>query len=160
MTDAEFGQLLEEAKAELGRKQDTLQADYLLGSFPRWWFDQATEKLQFVDQYGHALVEADVVDIGSFSPKSKTWKWAWCNDSVLPSLREKAKRLKELEALTGSELFGREEPFEVDEPMAWELAALAVKHLGAKGCYRAPSSSIDGPHTFLAITEVHRVANQ
>ena len=157
MTDAEFGQLLKEAQAELDQKQDALQSDYLLGSLPRWWFDQTTEKLNFEDEYGHVLLEADVIDIGSFSPKSKTWKWAWSNDSVLPGLREKAVRLKELEAVTGFEIFGSSDAFAVDEPMAWELAALAVKHLGAVGCYRAPSSAADGPYSFLAITKMRKV---
>ena len=108
-------------------------------------------------RYGHVLLEANVIDIGSFSPRSKTWKWAWSNDSVLPSLREKATKLKELEAVTGFPIFGSEEPFEIDEHMAWELAALAVKHFGAKACYRAPSSSADGPHIFLVITELRKV---
>jgi hypothetical protein len=43
--------------------------------------------------------------------------------------------------------------------MAWELAAIAVKHLGAMGCYRAPSSR-GAPTTFLAITRILRVAGQ
>jgi hypothetical protein len=40
--------------------------------------------------------------------------------------------------------------------MEWELAAVSVKHLGAKGCYRAPSS--DGSHFgFLAMEDLQAV---
>ena len=45
--------------------------------------------------------------------------------------------------------------FKADESMAWELTAVAVKHLGAKGCYRAPSGG--GLYTFLAITDIRKM---
>lgn len=58
-------------------------------------------------------------------------------------------------AITGFELFGEKEASSVEgEAMAWELAALAVQHLNAVGCYRATSSS-DGPTIYLAITELN-----
>jgi hypothetical protein len=155
MTDNEFGELLASANEELREKQSRLNIEYCLGDHPRWWFNQETEKLQFLDGSGNVVVEADVIDIGSYSPNSNTWKWAWGNDSVLPALREKALPLKELEEITGFSLFGAEQTFEADEAMAWELTALAVKHLQAPGCYRAPSSN--GLHTFLAITKLNKV---
>jgi len=155
MTDQEFADLLGRANDELREKQEHLSTEYCLGDLPRWWFDQTTEKLQFLDIGGNAIVEADVIDIGSHSPKSNTWKWAWGNESVLPSLREKAMPLQQLEKITGFSLFGTNQTFEADEHMAWELAALAVLHLQACGCYRAPSSN--GPVTFLAIMQVNKI---
>ena len=157
MTDSEFEAFLANANEELCHKQDLLGERYGLGKYSRWWFEQATEKLQFFDEADNLAIEADVIDIGSYSEKSNTWKWAWSNSSVLPSLREKAQILKQLEDTTGVELFGHEHTFEIeDEAMAWELAAMAVKHLGAIGCYRAPSSS-DGPTMFLAIMSAWKV---
>ena len=157
MTDSEFEAFLANANEELRHKQALLGERYRLGKYSRWWFEQATEKLQFFDEAQNLAIEADVVEIGSYSQKSNTWKWAWSNSSVLPRLREKAELLKELEATTGVALFGNEHAFEIeDEAMAWELAAMSVKHLGAIGCYRAPSSR-DGPTVFLAITSVWKV---
>jgi hypothetical protein len=160
MTDEEFESFLENANEELRGKQQVLKEQYALGVHARWWFEQAIAKLQFFDEADNLSVEAEVVDIGSYSPKSNTWKWAWGNSSVLPELRKKAESLKELESITGFEIFGKEHAFEIpDEGMAWELAAVSVKHLGAIGCYRAPSST-GGPTTFLAIISIHRAVQE
>jgi hypothetical protein len=157
MTDEEFKSFLENANEELRRKQQVLKEQYALGVHGRWWFDQATAKLQFFDDANNLSVETDIVDIGSYSSKSNTWKWAWGNSSVLPELRKKVESLKELENITGFEIFGNEDSFEIrDEGMAWELAAISVRHLGAIGCYRAPSSTGE-PTTFLAIIGIRWV---
>ena len=152
MTDEEFDTFLSIAYEELTHKQNFLVERYGFGTGNRWWFDQTTEELQLFDDADNLVIEADVIGIGTYSPKSNTWKWAWANKSVLPELRKKAEPLKELEDITGIEIFGCEDPFEIEgEAMAWELAAFAVRHLAALGCYRAPS---DGPTVFLAIMNV------
>src|SRR5258706_6749958 len=156
MTDQEFDQLLSTAVAELETKQSRLQSAYDLGNLPRWWFDQEQEHLQFTDGTGNVALEAAVVPLGSHSPRTNTWKWAWSNDSLLPSLREKAEPLKQLRVATGFELFISEGLIEADEHKAWDLAALGVMHLAAEGCYRAPISEGSG-YTFLAITSLRKV---
>lgn len=160
MNDIEFQDFLDSANAELRLKQEGLKNEFGLGSASRWHFDQATGNLQFFDENDQLALEADVISVGSYSPTSNSWKWAWSNDTVLPWLRQRAERLKELEDATGIELFGYENAFEVDdEAMAWELTAMSVKHLGAVGCYRAPSST-GGPTTFLAIVGITRKPDQ
>jgi hypothetical protein len=155
MTDEEFRTFLNSANAELRQKQVVLKGQYGLGSPVRWWFEQATGKLQFFDSADKLAIETDVIDIGSYSPNSNSWKWAWSNDTVLPWLRHKAEKLKELEAITGLALFGLENAFAVEgESMAWELTAIGVRHLKALGCYKAPSSEENGPTTFLAIMAI------
>ncbi len=156
MTDDEFQEFLDSANAELRLKQAELKDKFGLGSASRWQYEQSTGNLQFFDENDRLTVEADVVDLGSYSAKSNTWKWAWSNDTVLPWLRQRAEKLKELEVVTGIALFGFENAFDVDgEAMAWELAAMSVKHLDAVGCYRAPSSN-GGPTTFLGIIALQR----
>jgi len=159
MTDAEFQGFLDAATAELQQKQEKLGTDYGLDEVSTWGFDQATEKLQFFDENKRMVVEADVINAGSYSPKSISWKWAWGNESVLPALRKKAERLKELQAITGVEIFGEPLAFRIDdENMAWELAAMAAKHLGALGCYRAPTEG-EGPVVFLLIMKIRKIAH-
>ncbi|MFK7699820.1 DUF6882 domain-containing protein [Pseudomonas caspiana] len=104
------------------------------------------------------MVEARILDIGSFAPKRLSWKWAWSNPTVLEESRERVLPIKELQAILGVGLFGDEEAFSIeDEAMAWELAAIAVHHLNALGCYRAPTPP-DGPTIFLAITELKHIS--
>ena len=157
MTDEEFDAFLATANAELRDKQARLMQIYGLGEMKRWWFEQVTQQLQFFDGKDKLTLLAGVIDIGSYSPKSKTWKWAWGNQSVLPDLRKKALSLRELEAMTGFDMFGKENAFVIDgEGMAWELAAISIRHLDAIGCYRSPSSSVDGPTSYLAIMDLSR----
>jgi len=156
MTDQEFRVFLQEAVTELQIKQDALlSSDYGFGSFSRWWYEQENETLQFFTKEGSLGLETDTINIGSYESEARTWKWAWANSFVLSHLRAKAEVLKELESMTGYALFGNEEAFEIDDRMSWELAAVAVKHLGALGCYRAPMSN--GLHVFLAIMSVKHV---
>lgn len=158
MTDDEFDVFLQVANDELKVKQAELQRDYALGGMKRWWFDQNTEQLQFFNHDDKPVIVAQVVYIGSFSPKQASWKWGWSNASLLPGLREKSLSLKQLETVTGFDLFGKEAAFSIgEEAMAWALAALAVQQLRAVGCYRAPSPTEGGPITYLAITELARV---
>jgi hypothetical protein len=160
MTDEEFDAFLNQANDQLREKQARLSRDYALGGMKRWSFEQQTAVLQFFDQHDRLAVEAQVIDVGSFSPKSNSWKWAWSNASLLPGLRQKAESLKALQDITGLDLFGKEPAFSInDEVMAWELAAIAVMHLQAMGCYRAPSSSPQGPISFLAITHIDVLAS-
>ncbi len=154
MTDDEFEAFIEDSMNELRAKQSTLQTKHGMGTFARWHFDQATELLSFFDAQDRLALEAEVIDLGSHSTESSTWKWAWANESVLPSLRRKAEPLKQLHALTGIGFFGSESAVSVeDESMVWEIVAMSVRQLQALGAYRAPSSS-GSLTSYLAITRV------
>lgn len=158
MTDEEFEDFVQSTMDELIAKQDQLKSEYGFGSFERWHFDQVSETLSFFDAAGKLTLEAEVIDIGSYASNSNTWKWAWANESVLPALRTKAEPLKQLRDVTGFDLFSSESTVSVeDENMAWELAAMSVRKLGALGAYKAPSSSRP-LSTFLAIMRVRRCA--
>jgi hypothetical protein len=159
VTDQEFEEFLRTSLDALWAKQDALESDYGFGNYSKWHFDQTTEKLVLFNENDVKTLEADVIDVGSYATNSQTWKWAWSNDSVLPSLREKAAVLKELATITGVELFASDAPFKVEgESMAWELAAMCVRHLGALGAYRAPSPS-KPLATFLAIRSIQKWAH-
>ena len=158
MTDDEFQTFLDESVEDLSSKQDALNSEFGIGGFNRWHFDQASERLQFFNAQGDLACEADVIAIGSFAPSSNTWKWAWANESMLQSLRRKAEPLKQLANVTGFQLFCSEPAVSVQgENMAWELAAMSVRHLKARGAYRAPTST--GLSSFLAITSLRRIAS-
>lgn len=154
MDDQQFAAFLRRAVQELKEKQQFLRDKYRFESFARWWFDQETATLQFFDAEDRLGCVAEFVEIGSFSPVSSTWRWAWCNNSVLPHLRQKAANLQELEGITGVKVFRIENAFKIEEGMAWDFAALAILHLSAAGCYRAPAADC-GPFIFMSLTNIH-----
>lgn len=157
MIDDEFEKFLSSALDELWEKQEKLETEHGFGSFSRWFFDQSTEQLEFFDEEDNKVVVADVINIGSYAKNSSTWKWAWSNESVLPSLRKKAGILKELGATTDIELFTSESAISIEnEHMAWELAAISVRKLNALGVYMAPSSS-KALCSFLALTSINKL---
>lgn len=154
MTDEEFDVYVDSAIVALNEKQDRLGTDYGIGRYERWHFDQSTEKLEFFDVRDRKMLQAAVIEIGSYSHKSDSWKWAWGNESILPSLRKKAEPLRELETLTGLSLFTIEPAFSLKrQEIPWDLIAMSVRHLEALGVYMAPSN--DGNLiTVLALMEI------
>lgn len=156
MTDAEFDVFLDNAHKELAKKQEGLIADYDLGSHRRWMYETENSYIQFFDSYDRLVLEADIIDIGSFSPGNNTWKWAWAYESITEANKTESLRLKELEEITDLVVFGAAEPVEADEYMAWDLAAMAVKFLGAHGCYRAHSSKRN-VNMFFAIMNLRKI---
>lgn len=155
MTDAEFDQLTATATAELRDKQARLRATFDLAHLPRWRFDQGAEALLFEDEHGHLIVAADVIPMGSLATNGGQWKWAWCNPSITPLLRDRALPLKGLAALTGIAAFASETPLQIDETLAWDLAALGVQRLQAQGCFCAPLGQ--GVQSYLALMDVRKV---
>ena len=153
MNDQDFEFFLTTATAELKEKQAHLTSAYGFGSHKRWMFENDKAKLQFFNQENQLVIEADIIDIGSYSPANNTWKWAWAYESINPVLKADSLRIRELEEVTDATIFGEQKPVEADEYLAWELAAMAVKHLNAMGCYRAFSSARN-VNMFFAITEV------
>lgn len=154
MTDDEFDEFVATTNAALYEKQSSLEHAYRLGRHARWDFDATTGFLHFSDGNGVLQVEAAVTQIGTFSTATRTWRWAWSNQSTPEAARIPAARIRELYELTGVEIFRREK-FEADEQMAWELAAMAVAHLSAAGAYRGVAGHL---FVFLAIDDIRAVA--
>lgn len=51
----------------------------------------------------------------NFQSSSFLTNFSWGNSSVLPSLRQKAEVLKELEEITEFEIFSREDAFKIED---------------------------------------------
>jgi hypothetical protein len=148
--EPDFDEYLAASVAELQEKQDLLAETYGLGRHARFWFDQPSGTLEFRDAKEQPHLTAEIVPIGSYSAKSGTWMWAWANKSILPALRQRAERFRELASVTGMDFFARE-VMNAEPEMAWEIAAMAVRHIGAMGAYRAPGEASD---LYLAIIKV------
>jgi hypothetical protein len=153
MNDDELTSYIESCMLEAEAKQESLMTNYRVGAHAKFWMNQEAGTLQFQNDAGEAKVEAVFTPIASFSTKTRTWLWSWANESLVPPLREKATRLKELAGVTGLEAMSQAQ-LSVDETMVNELTAMAVHHLGAQGYYRIPTG-----HLFLclALEEVYYV---
>ena len=104
MTKEQYRKFVMRASDELDEKQNALMIDYDIGTgaFVDYFCDQTTGTLQFLDEHKRVGLEATIIiPIGSFSAKTNTWLWGWANQSILPELRAKAEKLKDLEKITG-----------------------------------------------------------
>lgn len=148
MTDEEMQLFVDNCYAELEIKQKQLQEDYKLGSYQDYWYNQETQTLQFKNN-GVVELEFNVVFIGTWAKYKNDWLWAWANNSMIDTVKEKSKQIKKLSIITGNDVFNATN-IEANETTAWEIAAMAVHVLDAKGMYRSPGERSD---LFLAIMD-------
>ena len=150
MKDEDFDQFVDDCRDSLDRKQDVLQHDYGFGTHAEYRLDLEKGTLVFLDSTGASSYIASIVPIGTYSPASNIWMWAWANESLPDDQRSAARSLSDLAALTGMTVF--ESPtIQADEDMPWELSAMAVHQLGSMGCYHVTAGSL---LVFVAIQEV------
>ncbi len=152
MNDEQFQRYIDTCFDELERKQQALIDQFGFGSFDKFKHDFEKEELYLLEG-GEVQIKARIVPIGSFNTKSKTWMWAWANEAFSKQLRDKAAKLKELEAITGFEMFGNEMA-EIDDDMAWEIAGMSINLLNFEGVYRGPANNT---HYFYGLEQVERV---
>jgi hypothetical protein len=121
MDDNEFDAYTQDAVQELRTKLDSFYAKYNLDSIARRWecdLQQDPATLKFFDKNDKPALICDVIEIGSFSPSTLSWVWAWNNNSLTPKLRAQALPLKELQQITGKDYFGIEHPISADMEFA------------------------------------------
>lgn len=151
MEDSEFQAFLDDCFSSLEVKQDDLIKIYGFSTFDKFEFDLEQEEIYFFRD-GKIDVVANIIPIGSFNPQSGFWMWGWANEAFPETLRQKSNALKTLEQKTGFEMFGNE-MCEIDEDMAWEIAAMALDTLSQEGVYRGPSGNTQ---YFYSLSNVRR----
>jgi hypothetical protein len=77
---------LEMATEYLRRQQDRLKADFQLGSWERYDYDQDAGTLTFSSD-GRVGVVADIHIVGSTSKSGGTWLWAWDDSTILDHVK-------------------------------------------------------------------------
>ena len=137
MNESQFEEFLSGAVEAVQAKNDLLEQRHGIGHFARWDHEGDSDQLTFSNPNDAHVLVAETTDIGSYSLKTKTWLWAWANESLTDAAREKAAELKKLFDVTGMRVFS-DPHFDCDEYLAWELAAASVQQLGGVGCYRGP----------------------
>jgi hypothetical protein len=115
-----------------------------LGSADRWDLDQTTGIITWTFPDKTATAPAQI--LGSFSPGSGSWLWAWANQSILPDVSRDSRSFREWAEANGHPALAQPE-ISADEQAAATLVALAVRVTGATGYYKGP-----GGKSFVIIT--------
>ncbi|MBV6701796.1 hypothetical protein KV557_32635 [Kitasatospora aureofaciens] len=115
-----------------------------LGSADRWGLDQRTGVITWTFPDKTASAPAQI--LGTYSPSSASWLWAWANESILPEMSREARAVRDWAEAHGHGALTEPE-VEADERAAATLVALAVRITRATGYY-AP----DGGRSFTIIT--------
>ncbi|MFO6422201.1 DUF6882 domain-containing protein [Motilimonas sp. KMU-193] len=105
MNDDEFQQYIDYCFDALERKQQSRIDEFGFGSFDRFQHVFEKEKIYLLKD---DKVKAKIIPIGSFNTRTYTWMWRWANEAFPSKLRDKSAKLKEIETITGFEVFGNE----------------------------------------------------
>ncbi|MGW2374204.1 DUF6882 domain-containing protein [Kitasatospora sp. NPDC001683] len=120
-----------------------------LGTADRWGLDQRTGLITWTLPDRTASAPAQI--LGTWSPNSASWLWAWANRSILPELSRDAGRVRDWAEAHGHTALA-EPQLEADEERAATLAALALRITRATGFYRAPGATSTTFITFGPVT--------
>lgn len=120
-----------------------------LGSADRWDLDQTTGIVTWTFPDKTATAPAQI--LGSFSPGSRSWLWAWANKSILPDMSRDARRFRDWAETNGHPALAQSE-ISADAQAASTLVALAVGVTGATGYYKGPGARSTVIITFGPVT--------
>ena len=155
MTDKELDMFLQKCHKEVLEKQKYLTTTYKLNEYTTYSFsqDKSSIKLKKAD---HETLTFKVKCIGSWHKEDRSWIWGWANENLSEAIREEAKSLKELEKVTGFNIF-LQGGFECEETVARDLAFAGIHQLEAMGIYRI---EVEGSYLFLALIAIEKDGEQ
>ncbi|SFO46821.1 hypothetical protein SAMN05428949_5277 [Chitinophaga sp. YR627] len=144
----DYSSFADKCVEELKVLQDNLTNEYDLDWYENWFYNHATGLLTF--STGDKELNFRYFDVGSYSERSKTWKWSWDNTSTPDEIKEKTQLVRSFgersnfpKLITGQ--------FESNEAESWEFAAIATKLSNGIGVYRPVNDK--QLMIFLVITE-------
>jgi hypothetical protein len=133
---------------------EDLKQKYKLTTYERFDYDQETGDFVFSNQ-GVAKVVAKFQTVGSVSSQAKTWLWAWANAYIPETACDQILRVREFGIKNGITKLA-EPKWTADVADGWEMAAVSVAILNAKGAYRCPSKN---GFVFVIFTDIRFAAN-
>lgn len=128
-----YNEFVEDCFNYLREKQDVLNEEYDLNSYPNWFYDQASGILTFSDE--ERELNFRYYEVGTYSKVSKTWKWSWDNEHTLKKVKQELEIVKQ---------YGSEKKYvnltqgllESDENQGWDFTSITAKLLKGIGAYR------------------------
>mgnify|MGYP001231503337 CR=1 FL=1 len=138
MDDAAFEEYLQTCWEYTNTRQAELNAQFDLDSCTSFDCDDPDSGITFL-KGKKAIFQANVQLVGTFSGSAGVWQWAWAHgDDLAPEAqREQAEGFKELESILQMG-FCAADNCEIDEEMAWDIAAIACHFKKADGIFGMP----------------------
>ena len=137
-------------------KQDVMLRSYNFGKKNNQFifFPDHKKFYMFNKEKGKVFFEVQFQIIGTFSPKSKTWRFAWANRYVPNELKRTSLKLKEFGESNNLSVFS--EPKVKDEKLGALFTAIGMKLSNAKGYYIVPSDD-KFPEVHLIFTKIKKI---
>jgi hypothetical protein len=149
MTAEEFLRFRHESIHALKRRNEANEKEFRIGSWSRYDYDFDRGTLTF-SQDGITKVVASILVAGSTSQSAGTWLWSWANGSLPENVSEPLEKVRNFGI--SEKIAELAEPYVPDdESLGWQLTAVAVKIMGAKGAYRCPR---DNGHIYVIFRDI------
>ncbi|WP_420318756.1 DUF6882 domain-containing protein [Ekhidna sp.] len=138
-TDA-FRDYLTTAHNYLTEQQDICRNDYGLNNWERWYYDDETGILEFLN--GDTVkLRIKYQQVGTVSEISNTWLWAWANPNLEDNIKIESKKVSELGEQKDFERLTKRK-WNADEVDGWEMTSIMAYLTNSKGAYRIPGDSV------------------
>jgi hypothetical protein len=148
--EAAYDKLVAEGVRYLDAQMETNRRVFRIDSYPRYDWSQEAGELVFSDG-GVPKVIATTQVVGDFGGTSKTWLWAWANDSIDKQLAVDAERVRRYGQVHGMDRLTRAE-WSTTLNDGWCLTSITALLSHAKGAYRMPDKK--GGALYLVFTDV------
>ena len=153
MTPAWYADWRHEAVHQLQAKNEKLDRELGLLSWPRYDYDVEKQSLTFSEN-GRTRLVAEIQIVGTTG--SKDWLWAWANDHWPEPACVLSHRVREFGIEQNIDELIQEYVDDEDlNSLGWELAAVAARVTESLGAYRPPSET---GALFLLITSARLVS--
>jgi hypothetical protein len=130
VTDQEFSKFAHESIHELIDLNKKYIEEFKIDDYARWEYGFETATLKFSNE-GVLYVIADIQAVGTIAHESKSWLWAWSNDSIPEHVKESMEAVREF-GEKNNILKLTEDYWEATEDDGWEMSAVANRILGGK----------------------------
>ena len=148
----DWDEYIAEAREYLQDRQERLKADFNLGRWEKWFYDQEASSLSF-SSGGKVGVAATMHVVGSTSKSSGTWLWSWDNETIMDHVKHCMLEVRDFGKAHGFEKLTNPK-WPATKSDAWEMTAAAAHLLQADGAYRAPDET---GALYLVLRNVRRV---
>jgi hypothetical protein len=150
MPRAQYVDLLTRADSALRARQDRVAAQFHIGDWPRFDYDEGTGVL-VLSSHDSARVLADVQFVGDVDRRDSLWTWSYDIPAVRPFSSD-SRAARRYGWWHGISLL-RHGGWHADDVDGWEMTSLTAWITNAEGAYRAPSSD-SSKFTFMLLRHV------